>query len=58
MPKVIVTWNDYPVDDDDIDEVTYVEEYNCEDSKEAREIIFKLDAGQYNGHEIVRIRKE
>lgn len=58
MPKVIVTWNDYPVDNDGFDEVTYVEEYNCEDSKEAREIIFELDARQYNGHEIVRVRRE
>lgn len=58
MPKVIVTWNDYPVDDDDFDEVTYVEEYDCENSKEVQSIISDLDARQYNGHEIVRIRRE
>ena len=58
MSKVIVTWNDYPVGDDDFDEATYAEEYDCENSKEAQEIIYKLDARQYNGHEIVRIRRE
>lgn len=58
MPKVIVTWNDYPVDDDDFDEATYVEEYDCENSEEAQSIISDLDTRQYNGHEIVRIRRE
>lgn len=57
MVTLIVTWSDYPVDENDFDRgvkaQNYDESYECKNFKEAAALLNSLDMSQYNGHEII-----